>query len=141
MAEQKAELRVLSRSDVRGEADRARAILLTPQGWASGEVAEAFGVTPEAVWHWRGWFSERGVGALRSSHATCPSLSKGEQALAGLLLRQHDYAASSRPRAMRSARLRAGRGRTGSGPRQLVTFLSLDHVQPFVHDKAQSGLP
>jgi DNA-directed RNA polymerase specialized sigma24 family protein len=54
-AEQEAELRALSRSDVRGEADRARAILLTLQGWTSGEVAEAFGVTPEAVRHWRGW--------------------------------------------------------------------------------------
>jgi len=50
-------LRALSRSDVRGEADRSRAILLTLQGWTSLEVAEAFGVTPEAVRHWRGWFS------------------------------------------------------------------------------------
>jgi len=59
--EQKAELRALSRSDVRGEADRARAILLTLQGWTSLEVAEAFGVTPDAVRHWRGWFAERGT--------------------------------------------------------------------------------
>jgi transposase len=81
-AEQEAELRVLSRSDVRGEADRARAILLTLQGWTSGEVAEAFGVTPEAVRHWRGWFRERGVDALRASLAPGPSLSKGERALA-----------------------------------------------------------
>ena len=40
-AEQKAALRELSRSDVRGEADRARAILLTLQGWTSLELAEA----------------------------------------------------------------------------------------------------
>jgi hypothetical protein len=142
-AEQEAELRVLSRSDVRGEADRARAILLTLQGWTSEEVAEAFGVTSEAVRHWRGWFSERGVHALLSSLAPGPSPSKGGQALAvaGLLLRQHDDAAPSGPRATRSAWPRAGRGRTGSGPRQLVTFLSLDYAQPFVHGKAQSGLP
>ena len=89
-AEQEAELRVLSRSDVRGEADRARAILLTLQGWTSLEVAEAFGVTPEAVRHWRGWFSERGVDALRSTLAPGPSGARGERALAvaGALLRQ-----------------------------------------------------
>ena len=81
-AEQEAELRALSRSDVRGEADRARAILLTLQGWTSLEVAEAFGVTPDAVRHWRGWFSERGVDALRSSLAPGPSPAKGERALA-----------------------------------------------------------
>ena len=88
--EQEAELRALSRSDVRGEADRARAILLTLQGWTSPEVAEAFGVTPEAVRHWRGWFAERGVDALRSTLAPGPSAAKGERALAvaGALLCQ-----------------------------------------------------
>ena len=35
---QEAELRALSRSDVRGEADRARAILLILQGWTSPEL-------------------------------------------------------------------------------------------------------
>ena len=89
-AEQEAELRALSRSDVRGEADRARAILLTLQGWTSLEVAEAFGVTPDAVRHWRGWFTERGVDALRSTLAPGPSPARGERALAvaSLLLRQ-----------------------------------------------------
>ena len=89
-AKEEGELRALSRSEVRGEADRARAILLTLQGWTSPEVAEAFGVTPEAVRHWRGWFSERGVDALRSTLAPGPSAAKGERALAvaGALLRQ-----------------------------------------------------
>jgi transposase len=89
-AEQEAELRALSRSDVRGEADRARAVLLTLQGWTSVQLAEAFGVTPEAVRHWRGWFAERGVDALRSTLAPGPSPAKGERALevAGALLRQ-----------------------------------------------------
>ncbi len=87
---QKAGLRALLRSDVRGEADRARAILLTLQGWTSVQLAEAFGVTPDAVRHWRGWFAERGVDALRSRLAPGPSPAKGERALAvaGLLLRQ-----------------------------------------------------
>ena len=77
--EQEAALRALSRSDVRGEADRARAILLTLQGWTSLEVAEAFSVTPEAVRHLRGWFAERGVDALRSTLAAGPSAAKGER--------------------------------------------------------------
>jgi len=81
-AEREAGLRVLSRSDARGEADRARAILLTLQGWTSIEVAEAFGVAPEAVRHWRGWFGERGVDALRASVAPGPSPARGERALA-----------------------------------------------------------
>ncbi len=87
---QEAALQELSRSDVRGEADRARAILLTLQGWTSPQVAQAFGVTPDAVRHWRGWFGERGVDALRSTLAPGPSPAKGERALsvAGALLRQ-----------------------------------------------------
>ena len=53
-------------------------------------MAEAFGVTPEAVRHWRGWFAERGVDALRSTLAPGPSAAKGERALAvaGALLCQ-----------------------------------------------------
>lgn len=79
---QRAELAELARSEVRGEADRARAVLLTLAGWTSGEVAEAFGVTADSVRHWRQWFSEGGVAALRSTLAPGPSPAKGEQALA-----------------------------------------------------------
>jgi len=39
---QRAELRELSRSDDRGEADRARAILLTLKGWTSPAIAAVF---------------------------------------------------------------------------------------------------
>ena len=39
-AEQKAALQDLSQSDVRGEADRARATLLTLEGWTSPQVAQ-----------------------------------------------------------------------------------------------------
>ena len=83
-AEQEAELRALSRSDVRGEADRARAILLTLQGWTSVQLAEAFGVTPDAVRHWRGWFSERGVDALRSRAGMVVTTAAADTSLVGL---------------------------------------------------------
>lgn len=79
---QRADLEVLARSDVRGEADRARAMLLTLAGWTSVEVAEAFGVTADAVRHWRQWFCEGGVEALRSTLASGRPPTKGEQALA-----------------------------------------------------------
>jgi transposase len=80
--EQEAGLAELARSELRGEADRARAILLTLSGWTSIDVAEAFGVTADSVRHWRQWFAEAGVEALRSSLAPGPSAEKGEQALA-----------------------------------------------------------
>lgn len=80
--QQQVELEELARSDVRGEADRARAILLTLSGWSSPEVAEAFGVTADSVRHWRQWFVEGGVAALRSTLAPGPSPERGERALA-----------------------------------------------------------
>ena len=79
--EQKAALTELARSELRGEADRARTILLTLSGWTSPEVAEAFGVTADSVRHWRQWFAEGGVEALRSTLAPGPSAEKGERAL------------------------------------------------------------
>jgi transposase len=89
-AEQIEALRVLAGSDVRGEADRARAVLLTLSGWTSVQLAEAFGVTADSVRHWRQWFREGGVDALRASLAPGPSPAKGERALAvvGTLLDQ-----------------------------------------------------
>ncbi len=81
---------MLAGSDVRGEADRARAVLLTLSGWTSVQLAEAFGVTADSVRHWRQWFREGGVDALRASLAPGPSPAKGERALAvvGTLLDQ-----------------------------------------------------
>lgn len=81
-AGQRAALGELARSEVRGEADRARAILLTLSGWTSVRLGEAFGVTADSVRHWRQWFSEGGVAALRSTLAPGPSAVKGERALA-----------------------------------------------------------
>jgi hypothetical protein len=42
-AAQRRELIALSQSRDRGEADRARALLLTLAGWTSPRIAEAFG--------------------------------------------------------------------------------------------------
>src|SRR3954452_19275444 len=47
--EQRQGLLALSHSRDRGEADRARAILLTVSGWTSGQIAEAFGVREDTV--------------------------------------------------------------------------------------------
>ena len=80
--EQKSALAELARSDHRGEADRARAILPSPAGWTGPEIVEAFGVTAASVRHWRQWFAEGGVEALRSTLAPGPSAEKGERALA-----------------------------------------------------------
>jgi transposase len=80
--EQVGALRELARSEIRGEADRARAILLTLSGWTSPQLAEAFGVTADSVRHWRQWFAQGGVEALRSTLAPGPSPEKGERALA-----------------------------------------------------------
>jgi transposase len=88
--EQQAALADLARPDVRGEADRARAMLLTLAGWTSGQIAQAFGVTADSVRHWRQWFAEGGIEALRSTLAPGPSPEKGEKALAvaGAVLRE-----------------------------------------------------
>ena len=51
--EQKAGLRRLAVSRDRGEADRARALLLTLSGWTSPRIAEAFGVREDTVRLWR----------------------------------------------------------------------------------------
>lgn len=52
--EQRAALSVLATSRDRGEADRARAVLLTLSGWTSPRIAEAFGVREDTVRLWRG---------------------------------------------------------------------------------------
>lgn len=59
-------LRELARSDRRDEADRARAIVLSINGWTSGQIARAFGVTPDSVRRWRSWFAQAGVEGLRA---------------------------------------------------------------------------
>ena len=79
--EQRRELRALSQSRDRGEADRARALLLTLAGWTSPRIAEAFGVREDTVRLWRSDFMRGGVAALRRSLAPGPAPIKAERAL------------------------------------------------------------
>ena len=80
--EQRCALMALSRSRDRGEADRARAILLTLSGWTSGQIAEAFGVREDTVRFWRSTFVTGGIEALRTSVAPGPAPIKAACALA-----------------------------------------------------------
>ena len=79
--EQKAALRMLAGSRDRGEADRARAVLLTLSGWTSPRIAEAFGVREDTVRLWRSDFTRGGVAALKTSPAAGPAPVKAEAAL------------------------------------------------------------
>src|SRR4051794_22493170 len=58
-------LRALSKSEQRGEADRARAILLTLEGRKAEEIAAVLGVHVSTVRNWRGYFAHGGVAGLR----------------------------------------------------------------------------
>ena len=80
-AEQRKALEVLSGSRDRGEADRARAILLTLSGWTSPRIAEAFGVREDTVRFWRSDFARGGADALRATIAPGPAPIKSEAAL------------------------------------------------------------
>ena len=80
--EQRRALVALSRSRERGEADRARALLLTLSGWTSPRIAEAFGVREDTVRLWRSDFMKGGVEALRTSVALGAAPVKAERALA-----------------------------------------------------------
>src|SRR5688572_32093171 len=63
-AAEQATLRGLSKSEHRGEADRARAILLTLEGRRAGEIAAVLGVHISTVRNWRGYFAHGGVAGL-----------------------------------------------------------------------------
>jgi transposase len=80
-AEQRKALEMLAGSRDRGEADRARAILLTLSGWTSPRIAQAFGVREDTVRFWRGDFARGGVEALRATIAPGPAPVKSEAAL------------------------------------------------------------
>ena len=81
--EQRQELIALSPSRDRGEADRARAIVLTLLGWTSGQIAEAVGVREDTVRVWRSTFMRGGIETLKKSVAPGPVPVKAERALAG----------------------------------------------------------
>jgi transposase len=79
--DQRAALAALAGSRDRGEADRARAILLTLSGWTSPHIAEAFGVREDTVRLWRSDFSRGGTDVLKASVAPGPLPVKSETAL------------------------------------------------------------
>jgi transposase len=79
--EQRAALEVLAASRERGEADRARAVLLTLSGWTSARIAEAFGVREDTVRLWRSDFMRGGIEALKASIAPGPLPLKTQAAL------------------------------------------------------------
>src|SRR5271167_5236803 len=79
--EQRVGLSALAGSRDRGEADRARAVLLTVAGWTSRRIAEAFGVREDTVRQWRSDFGRGGVEALKASIAPGPLPFKTEAAL------------------------------------------------------------
>src|SRR3954452_19168001 len=54
-AAERATLRGLSKSEHRGEADRARAILLTLEGRRAEDIAATLGVHVSTVRNWRGY--------------------------------------------------------------------------------------
>src|SRR5260370_14426619 len=79
--EQRAALVALAGSRDRGEADRARAVLLTLGGWTSPRIAEAFGVREDTVRLWRSAFAGGCVEALMATVAPGPPPAKSEAAL------------------------------------------------------------
>jgi transposase len=78
---QREALRALARSRDRGEADRARAMLLTLAGWTSRRISEAFGVREDTVRLWRSAFARGGIAALEATVAPGPAPVKTEAAL------------------------------------------------------------
>src|SRR3954451_10151800 len=81
-AEQRSALVALSHSRDRGEADRARAILLTLSGWTSRPIAEAFGVREDTGRFWRSAFTAGGIVTPETEVAPGPAPVKAERALA-----------------------------------------------------------
>ena len=79
---ERAELERLSRSAVRGEADRARAVLWSLAGETSAAIAARLGVRAEQVRRWRSAVRSAGVAALRSRPRPGRTPRKREAALA-----------------------------------------------------------
>ena len=79
--QQRVALALLAGSRDRGEADRARAVMLTLSGWTSPRIAEAFGVREDTVRLWRSDFGRGGVEALKASIAAGAVPVKSETAL------------------------------------------------------------
>jgi transposase len=80
-AAQREELRDVAGSSDREEADRARSMLLSLDGWTSERIAAAFCVRPDSVRHWRWIFGREGVAGLRARKAPGPEPIKARAAL------------------------------------------------------------
>jgi transposase len=78
---QREALEKLACSRERGEADRARAILLTLAGWTSPRIGEAFAVREDTVRLWRSDFMRGGIEALKATVAPGSAPVKTEAAL------------------------------------------------------------
>jgi transposase len=72
----------LAASHDRAEADRARSILLTLEGWTSARIGAAFGVREDVVRDWRSTFMREGVGGLETRIASGRPAVKAQAALA-----------------------------------------------------------
>jgi transposase len=81
-ADGRAALERLGRSGVRGEADRARAVLWSVDGETSAAIATRLGVRAEQVRRWRAAFRAGGAAALRSRPRPGRTPRKREAALA-----------------------------------------------------------
>jgi hypothetical protein len=71
--EQRGGLLALADSRDRGEADRARAVLLTLAGWTSSKIAEAFGVREDTVRLWRSDLHRRRCRGAEDQHRARPA--------------------------------------------------------------------
>ncbi len=80
--QQRDALAQLASSRDRAEADRARAILLTLDGWTSAHIGAAFGVREDVVRDWRSTFLREGVAGLASRNPTGRPPVKARAALA-----------------------------------------------------------
>src|ERR671933_1386205 len=78
----RAELERLSRSAVRGEADRARAVLWSLDGETGAAIAARLGVRAEQVRRWRSAVRSGGAAVLRSRPRPGRTPRKREAALA-----------------------------------------------------------
>ena len=79
--DQRRALADLAGSRDRGEADRARAVLLTLSGWTGPDIGRAFGGREDTVRLWRSAFAQGGVEALRARVPPGRAPTRAERAL------------------------------------------------------------
>ena len=107
--EQCRDLRALAGSSDREEADRARAILLSLEGWSSFRIGEAFSVEPDSVRHWRWTFGREGVAGLRARKKPGPEPVKARAALSVVAAVLSDEVSVGRTGRCRGCRTRSRR--------------------------------